>query len=171
MDPDAIKKTKFGSYLSIGIISIIYAAFINLTEGLAIQEYLDKHIQADTEINLALFVPAIAAIIFGKGIGASSAALGHSLDLAGANLLASAGGEPTEIALGQIISIMADSLGAWTVGVLTKRPEGKWDTIGSRFKDRETWGRIGNNTVGGLVGISLAESFISAYSRHLSGEL
>ncbi len=171
MDPEAIKKTKYGSYFSIGIISIIYAAVLNITEDLAIQEYLNKNIQPDTEINLAVFVPAIAAIIFGKGIGASAAALGHSLDLVGTNLLASAGGDPATIAIGDLITLVADSLGAWTVGVLTKRPEGKWDSITSRFKDRETWGRIGNNTVGGLVGIALAESFVSAYGRHLAEEL
>lgn len=142
------------------IVSIIYAALLQVTEGLTITP------NSGATLNVAIFVPIIAAIIFGKNVGGGSAAGGQLVSMAGTSLFGA--GDLAIADLGNIITLLADLVGVYTVGILTNRPEGDITNLTERFTSKDTWKQIANNTIGSMVGVALGGSFFSSYASAIA---
>ncbi len=145
------------------IVSIIYAAVLEVSNRL-----LEISLFEGASVNVAIFVPIIAAIIFGKNVGAGSAAGGKIFSIAGTSLISGQGSSLLDPVT--LLPIIADSIGVYLVGMLTKHPESRWDDLKTRFSSMETWRRLGENSLGGLAGMGLGASLIRSLSIFIDNE-
>lgn len=149
-----------------GLVSVVYAFVIQLTQGLnLVPTDLKPYVSA------SIFVPAIASILFGKLIGATGAAGGQFITSSSSTLLGSASGgigaqaaSPlTGLSLTHVILIASNFIGAWIVGSLTEQPSATWDTFTQRFTNMQTWSRLFQNTLGSIVGLGMFSTLLSSF--------
>lgn len=137
--------------IAIAVVSAIYGLIIEITKDISFTTVNLTNL--DIPVNLAIFVPAIASIIFGRTIGGLGAAGGQFIN-------ANIGGGGVA---GALIPMLADFSGAFIVGLITKKPESEWDDFTTRFTSMATWSRLANNTLGTVVGFGLLNSLILGF--------
>ena len=157
---------------AVSLVSVVYAFVLQLTNSLQLIPHQSEYA---AYINVAIFVPAIASILFGKLIGAAGAAGGEFVNTTGTTLLTpnsvSAASSQTLISgldLTNIILMVSGFIGAWVVGSLTEKPNARWDTFTARFTDIQTWSRLFTNTLGSVIGLGMFDSLLSAYGIALN---
>ncbi len=160
--PEDVERAK-NTFFSI-VSSILYAVIIYLSETITLIPGFEN-----VNINLAIFVPAVTAIIFGKTVGATSASGGKLLSIAGNSLLLGTG---TFVEWTTLFSILSNAIGGWTVGALRQNPVGlQEETFTKRFTSNKTWGRIGGNTLSSIIGIGMATSFVDGFGNTITGQM
>lgn len=158
---------------AISLVSIIYAFVLQLTNNLVILPN-SQYSQYSQYINVAIFVPAIASILFGKLIGAAGAAGGQLVNTTGTTLLTPSSTTTASqtlvsgLDLSSIVLMASGFIGAWVVGSLTEKPNARWDTLTARFTDIQTWSRLFNNTLGSVIGLGMFNSLLLEYGLALN---
>lgn len=149
-----------GSLSTAAIIAFIYATVREFAGNIAINP-----LNPDVTFNIAIFVPALAAILFGKNTGGLSAGVGGIFIQIQDVLLNRA--EFSDLPLEALIASLAGFVGAYTTGYLTQKRKFFPSNMKEVFVQLSQWKRIILDTIAAIIGMALTNSFIQSYGSQV----
>lgn len=152
-----VKSNMQGSTMAIIVVGFLYTTIEKFGSSISLNP-----LNPDAVFNIAVFVPAVAAIIFGSRVGAFGSGMG-GLFIEIQNVLAgqeAAAGLPIDA----FFTATANFIGAYTTGLLTDKGERITirNSMKSILKDLNHWKRIGSDTISAVIGVALTTSFLGS---------
>ncbi|MDH5403375.1 MAG: hypothetical protein OEY49_12845 [Candidatus Heimdallarchaeota archaeon] len=152
-----------GGLSASAIIAFLYGVIAKYSSDISLNP-----LNPDVTFNISVFIPAIAAILFGKKTGTVGAGLGGVLIEVQSVLEGTA--VASELQLAGFIGALSNASGAFITGTLTekRRLPPVSNNMKSIFKDFQNWKNIGHDTLAAVVGMSLTSSFFSSYTSQVT---
>ncbi|MHA2503092.1 MAG: hypothetical protein ACXAE3_09490 [Candidatus Kariarchaeaceae archaeon] len=147
-----------GKAIAIGFLSVLYTLVNDLTANIELFPSLGQDL-----VEIGIFVPASASIIFGRGIGGISGGLGEIV-LQFEDILRG-DGDLSSLHLGTLISSVSIGVGAWLTGFLGKEntKEESPDSYKGLLFSFGQWKKLGTDVIAAIVGLGVTQNFIYAY--------
>ncbi len=153
-----------GNLTTAALIGVIYATVSEFSGNIALNP-----LRPDVTFNIAIFVPALAAILFGKNTGGMSAGLGSAM-IQFQEVFAGRAAF-SDLPLEVLINTLANYLGGYLTGYLTpSKREFFPSTFKAAFFNIKQWKRIILNSMAAIVGMSMTSSFTIAYGSQIADQ-
>ncbi|MCE7735323.1 MAG: hypothetical protein GPJ54_10630 [Candidatus Heimdallarchaeota archaeon] len=142
------------------VVSLLYAVVNEISKDITFATS-----SGEGTINFGIFVPASAAIIFGKGVGSTAAGLGGLLtEIQNALFTEQSAGLDMTV----VVTSLANFLGAYITGYLAKSQTLEPRQLKAFVRNKALWQKILQNTAAAIIGMSMTANFADIYINRVN---